>query len=146
MSDEGKSLVGGIKFSGVLVNEVIIDFSFGGVVIVLVIELCLEGVSISLSLGDVFSVLLEFFFDGGKFSVLEEDLSLEVSVLRVELDDSFFEIFLLLVFFSGDVVQGSDKLVSEVTESLNDLLESTLIREVLLSGDFNEGSDERGER
>jgi hypothetical protein len=59
--------------------QVLEDVGFSGIVVILSIQLSLETVSVSLSLGDIGGVGDEFFLDLVQFSGSQEDGSLELS-------------------------------------------------------------------
>lgn len=61
------------------------------------------------------------------------------------MDDSVFEFGLGLGFLGSFVVEGGDEFVSEVVEGDDDLLEGTLVSEVGVGSEFDEGSDEGSE-
>lgn len=145
LGEEGKSLISSTELSLVLSNEVVEGVGFGGEGVVLRVELTLEGVSVVYAFINEVLGFLELFFSSGEFSVSEEELSLEVSVLSVELADSVFELSLGLVFVGNKLVEGVNELVSQVVEGFNDLSDGTLVGEVTFGGEGNKGLDDWGE-
>jgi hypothetical protein len=132
LCDELEGGVGGLELSEVLSLEVLEDVGFSGEVVVFGIQLSLETVSVALSLGHELGVGDEFLLNLVQFSGSQENSSLELSQLGVELNDSFVIGNDGGVLVSGLLVKGVDNLGSEVGEGLGDLSNSALIREVLL--------------
>jgi hypothetical protein len=65
-------------------------------------------------------------------------LSLELSVLKVELVDTFLEFCNVGSLLCGEVVQGVDDGGSEFVEGCDDLSHDVLVGEVLVGGQVDE--------
>lgn len=82
------------------------------------------------------AALLDFVVGGCQVNVLSIDLSLEVSMLSIELLNSLFEVSLVFSFLGGSFVEAVNNFSSEFVEGINDLFNDVLVREVLVEGEL----------
>lgn len=136
---------GGIELSLVLSDEVLECVGFASEVVILTVELSLEGVAVTRSLGDEGFSLLKLLLGSGELGVTEEHLALELGMLGVELSDAVIEVSLGLVFVGNELVEGVNQFTSEVVESTDDLSHCILVGEVSFSGELKEGLHEWAE-
>lgn len=86
------------------------------------------------SLIDICSGLFEFLDGSGVLSSAEQNLSLELSVFGIELDNSGIIGGLRSSLISSLLIKGGNELVSQFVEGLVDLLDGILVGEVLFGG------------
>lgn len=122
-------------------DEVIVNLSLSCVIVILSLKLCSNSISILLSLLNKCSCLTELILSCSQLSCSKENLSLELSELRVKLYNSSLEFLLSSLLLSSLVVKGVNELVSQIVECTNNLFNSTLVGEVLLSGECKECLD-----
>lgn len=113
-----------------------------GVVLLFELELGDVLLSVLVSLGGELFALVDFLEDGGEVVVGLGELSLELSVLSIELIDSLFEVFNGLGLIKSELVEGFNDVISELVEGFDDLSEDSLVGEVLGGGKLNKCADD----
>lgn len=121
--DEAETLLTDGEFSEVFSSQVLVDVSFLSEQVVFQIKLGLEGLSVSISLGDEGSQFLDFVLNCSEVNGDGGDGSLEFGVFGIQGINSLFESNNVFSFGGSEGVQGIDDGVSEFVELGDDFSE-----------------------
>lgn len=97
--------------------------------------------AVRLTLVEEVRALGDLSLGGGKVNAGLVDLSLEFGMLEFELLDTGLILGNGCLFVSGELIQGVNDVVSELSESIDDLSNDSLVREVLVEGELDQGVD-----
>jgi hypothetical protein len=132
------------QFSEVFSSQILVDISFLGVKVVLKVELCLEHLSVSISLGDELSQFLDLVIDGSQINSDLSDSSSELSMFSVQVFNSLLKRSLILSLSGGEVIEGVHNGCSEFVQFVHDFTKQSLVREILAGSQSNQSLDQGG--